>query len=39
VFYHNTCRGDEPIQEAVPYAQRLAFGLFFGWVVSPRSGS
>ena len=30
VFYHNTCRGDDPIQEAVLYTQRLAFGLFWG---------
>jgi hypothetical protein len=39
VFYHKTCRGDDPIQEAVPSAQRLAFRLFLGWVVSTRSGS
>jgi hypothetical protein len=39
VFHHNTHRGDDPIQEAVIYAQRLPFGFFFGWVVSTRSGS
>ena len=39
VFHYNTHRGDDPIQEAVIYAQRLPFGLFLGWVVSTRSGS
>ena len=39
VFHYNTHRGDDPIQEAVLYAQRLPFGLFLGWVVSTRSGS
>jgi hypothetical protein len=39
VFHHNTHRGDDPIQEAVTYGQRLAFGLFLGWVVSTRYGS
>ena len=39
VLHHNTRRGDDPIEEAITYAQCLAFGLFLGWVVSTRSGS
>jgi hypothetical protein len=39
VFYYHAHRRDNPIQEAVAHAQRLTLGLFFGWVVSTRSGS
>ena len=39
VFHHNAHRGNNPIQDAIARAQRLAFGLFLGWVVSTRSGS
>jgi hypothetical protein len=39
VFRHDARCGENPIQEAVTHAQRLALRLFFGWVVSTRSGS
>jgi hypothetical protein len=39
VLHRNTRRGEEPIEEAITYAQCLALRLFGGWVVSTRSGS
>jgi hypothetical protein len=39
VFHNDAYTGDEVIEERVPYAPLLAFGLFGGCCVSTPSGS
>ena len=39
VFHHDARRGDKPVQQAIAHTQGLAYGFFFGWAVSTRSGS
>jgi hypothetical protein len=39
VFHDDADTGDEVIEELVPYAQLLAFGLFFGCCVRTPAGS
>ncbi len=39
VFHDDAYTGDEVIEERVPHAQLLAFGLFFGCCVRTPAGS
>lgn len=39
VFHDDARTGENVIEELIPHAQVLAFGLFFGWVVRTPSGS
>ncbi len=39
VFHDDAYTGDEVIEELVPHAQLLAFGLFFGCCVRTPAGS
>jgi hypothetical protein len=39
VFDHDTAPGEDPVEHPVASTQLLAFGLFFGCLVSTPSGS